>query len=222
MELRDSFLMGLSMTGNVMKKKKRKKNTVNLSRSQMGSVRIIGGEWRGRKLPVLLSDGLRPTSDRVRETVFNWLQFKIAGANCLDVFAGSGALGLEALSRGAKSTTFLECSASVVKQLQENLHCLNINNARVVQGDSLMWLESEQVACFDVIFLDPPFHLDLMQQAVDKVFLNGVVSNEAFGSWLYLEQEKTLEWPRLPEGWVCYREKSTSQVRFGLFRKESG
>ncbi|GKT13033.1 MAG: 16S rRNA (guanine966-N2)-methyltransferase [Thiomicrorhabdus sp.] len=192
-------------------------------RSKLGEVRIIGGDWRGRKLPVLQSDGLRPTSDRVRETIFNWLQFDIAGANCLDVFAGSGALGFEALSRGAKSATFLELSMPAVKQLQRNLQLLKASNAQVIQGDSLQWLDKPAEQHFDLIFLDPPFNQDLMQQAVDKLFISGIVSSgdddggQKRPVWLYIEQEKLLDWPKLPEGWGCHREKLTSQVRFGLF-----
>ncbi|MCF6253966.1 MAG: 16S rRNA (guanine(966)-N(2))-methyltransferase RsmD [Thiomicrorhabdus sp.] len=186
---------------------------------------MIGGDWRGRKLPVLQSDGLRPTSDRVRETLFNWLQFEVAGAKCLDVFAGSGALGLEALSRGAKEAVFLELSVPVAKQLQTNLTTLKATHAQVVQGDSLLWLESwPEIGGgknFNIVFVDPPFHQDLMQKTVDKLFTSGVVSNEATepAPWLYLEQEKELAWPNLPEGWTCYREKNTSQVRFGLFKR---
>ncbi len=187
----------------------------------LGRVRLIGGDWRGRILPVLQSDGLRPTSDRVRETLFNWLQFEIAGANCLDVFAGSGALGLEALSRGAKKVVFLELSVPVAKQLQSNINTLKATHAQVVQGDSLLWLELGGGGNFDIVFIDPPFHQSLMQKAVDKLFTSGILSDEVSkpSPWLYLEQENNLAWPTLPEGWECYREKKTSQVRFGLFRR---
>lgn len=181
----------------------------------LGEVRIIGGDWRGRKLPVLMAEGLRPSSDRVRETLFNWLQFEVAGAHCLDLFAGSGALGFEALSRGAKSVTFLELSQPVAQQLKANLKTLNSTAAQVVQGDSLQWLDRPIEQKFDLIFLDPPFNQGLMQRAVDKLFISGIIQNQQ--AWLYLEQEKQLDWPDLPEGWICHREKSTSQVRFGLF-----
>lgn len=181
----------------------------------MGEVRIIGGDWRGRKLPVLMAEGLRPTSDRVRETLFNWLQFDVAGAHCLDLFAGSGALGFEALSRGAKSVTFLELSMPVAQQLKTNLKTLNCTTAQVVQGDSLQWLDQPVEQPFDIVFLDPPFNQGLMQLVVDKLFISGIIQNQQ--AWLYLEQEKQLDWPILPDGWICHREKSTSQVRFGLF-----
>jgi 16S rRNA (guanine966-N2)-methyltransferase len=182
---------------------------------QMGAVRIIGGDWRGRKLPVLDAQGLRPTSDRVRETLFNWLQFDVAGAHCLDVFAGSGGLGFEALSRGAAAVTFLELSKSNAEQLKQNVATLLAKNAEVVQADSLVWLEQPARQPFDVVFLDPPFHQGLMQPAVDKLFAGQYLKNDQ--AWLYLEQEKALDWPTLPDGWVCHREKTTPEVRYGLF-----
>ncbi len=183
--------------------------------SAMGEVRIIGGDWRGRKLPVLMAEGLRPTSDRVRETLFNWLHFEVAGAHCLDLFAGSGALGFEALSRGAKSVTFLELSKPVAQQLTTNLKTLNSTAAQVVQGECLQWLDQPVEQPFDIIFLDPPFNQGLMQLAVDKLFVSGIIKSQQ--AWLYLEQEKSLDWPSLPDDWICHREKSTPQVRFGLF-----
>lgn len=182
---------------------------------QPGVVRIIGGDWRGRKLPVLNAQGLRPTSDRVRETLFNWLQFEMAGARCLDVFAGSGGLGFEALSRGAGAVTFLELSEPNAHQLKQNVATLKADNAEVIQTDSLVWLAQPAAQPFDVVFLDPPFHQGLMQAAVDRLFAGHYLKNHQ--AWLYLEQEKTLGWPTLPEGWECHREKTTSEVRYGLF-----
>lgn len=201
--------------------------------TSLGEVRIIGGQWRGRKLPVLTQEGLRPTSDRVRESLFNWLQLIVPGAHCLDVFAGSGALGLEALSREAQSVTFLELSTAACAQLTTNTTTLKVAPAvaKVVQGDSLQWLEQAGLANaafatdndqnqtakmgFDLVFLDPPFNQGLMQPAVDKVLKSGLLNpNQA---WLYLEQEKNRPWPELPSDWRCHREKSTSQVRYGLF-----
>jgi len=185
----------------------------NIPQSQ---IRIIGGDWRGRKLPVLMAEGLRPTSDRVRETLFNWLQFDVPGAVCLDVFSGSGALGLEALSRGAKKATLLEMNAINAKQLKQNLVTLKAENAEVLTTDSLQFLAKPAKEFYDIIFIDPPFHQGLMQPTVDLLFKNGYVKSQQ--ACLYLEQEKSLDWPNLPEGWVCCKEKTTSQVRFGLFR----
>lgn len=199
-----------------MKKRVERKTGRKTPNQAAGSLRIIGGDYRGRKLPVLMAEGLRPTSDRVRETLFNWLQFDIAGTNCLDVFAGSGALGLEALSRGANSVCFLELNRDNAQQIQQNLIALKISESDVIQVDSLQWLQQVPPKVFDVIFLDPPFNQGLMQPAIDLIFQNHYVKNAQ--AWLYLEQEKALDWPRLPDGWVCHREKTTSEVRYGLFK----
>ena len=205
----------------LMKKQKVKshRSSPHVSPSgSVGEVRLIGGDFRGRKLPVLMAQGLRPTSDRVRETLFNWLQFEVPGAKCLDVFAGSGALGFEALSRGAERVTFLELDGRNARQLKQNIEMLKVGNAEVVETNSLTWLDRPASAPFDLVFLDPPFHQDLMQPALDRLFAQGYLTQT---SWLYLEQEKTLDWPAFPPGWVCHREKKTSQVRFGLWRLEA-
>lgn len=200
----------------------RRSDQKNASRGQAkeGHVRLIGGDYRGRKLPVLDAEGLRPTSDRVRETLFNWLQFDVPGATVLDVFAGSGALGFESLSRGAKRVVMLELSAANAKQLKTNVNTLKAEQAEVVQTDSLQWLSSSNSETFDIVFCDPPFHQNLMQNTVEKLFQNGFLDPKNHQTWLYLEQENTLDWPVLPEGWICHREKSTSQVKYGLFRLE--
>ncbi|WP_024851935.1 16S rRNA (guanine(966)-N(2))-methyltransferase RsmD [Hydrogenovibrio kuenenii] len=193
------------------------KHDATRSKGEVGEVRIIGGDFRGRKLPVRQAEGLRPTSDRIRETLFNWLQFEVPGANCLDVFSGSGALGFEALSRGAANVTCLELSPQNAEQLKANRNLLKVEKLQVVQTDSLVWLSKPAEKSFDIVFLDPPFHQGLMQQSIDKLFENGYVSES---TWLYLEQEKTLDWPQLPDGWQCHREKNTSQVRLGVWRFE--
>ncbi len=182
---------------------------------QTGQIRIIGGEFRGRKLPVLDAEGLRPTSDRVKETLFNWLQFDVAGARCLDLYAGSGSLSFEALSRGAKNAVLLELSAANAKQLKQNLAALDIHNASVHQVDSLQWLSEPIAEPFDIVFIDPPFHKDLMAASLERLFANGFITESSI---LYLEQENSLAWPQLPTGWYCHREKKTSQVQFGVFR----
>ncbi|WP_394700507.1 16S rRNA (guanine(966)-N(2))-methyltransferase RsmD [Thiomicrorhabdus sp.] len=187
--------------------------------SEMGEVRIIGGDWRGRKLPVLQAEGLRPTSDRVRETLFNWLQFEVPGARCLDLFAGSGALGFEALSRGAHHVCFLELSADNAAQLEANATRLKCESSEVVRTDALRWLLEASERAFDIVFIDPPFHQGLMQPALDALFAHHWLAEDA---WLYLEQEQDAEWPDLPEYCRLYREKTTSQVKYALFRCEVG
>lgn len=187
-------------------------NKVN---SAQGSVRIIAGDFRGRKLPVRIANGLRPTSDRMKETLFNWLQFEIAGKRCLDAFAGTGALGLEALSRGAAQVDFLECDVLNAQQIRQNLQSLKIDRANIYQADSLQWLKKPPEVTYDLIFLDPPFQHGLMQPVLDTIFeQNWLKNNQA---WLYLEQEKSLDWPVLPDNWQLYREKTTSQVKMSLW-----
>lgn len=179
-----------------------------------GVIRIIGGDWRGRKLPVLDIEGLRPTSDRVRETLFNWLQFEIASKRCLDVFAGSGALGFEAKSRGAAEVLMLEKSEAVARQLKQNAQLLKTQAIEVQTTDSLQYLAYPAKQTFDLVFIDPPFNQNLVQPTLDTLFANGWVNHQA---WLYIEQEKSLDWPTLPSGWQIYREKTTSQTRFALW-----
>ena len=121
-----------------------------------GQIRIIGGQWRGRKLPVPESAGLRPTTDRVRETLFNWLAADLPQARCLDCFAGSGALGIEALSRYAGHVTLVELEPQVARQLTGNLRTLNSSAGQVIQADTLRWLGTPGQP-YDIVFIDPPF-----------------------------------------------------------------
>lgn len=195
------------------------------SSSSLGQVRIIGGDFRGRKLPVRSAEGLRPTPDRVRETLFNWLQFEIAGAVCCDAFAGSGVLGLEALSRGAVRVDFLESNVANARQLEQNAQTLQLAHADIHLVDSLVWLAKPATQTFDIVFIDPPFHANLVQPTVDLLFSNQWVKAQpdpnVRQAWLFLEQENTLAWPKLPSGWVCYREKRTAQTQYGLFCYQS-
>lgn len=188
-------------------------------KSSQGTVRIIAGDFRGRKLPVRSANGLRPTSDRMKETLFNWLQFEVAGMRCLDAFAGTGALGLEALSRGAAQVDFLELDTQNVQQLQRNLDTLKIQQANVYQTDTLQWLQQPSVQPYDLIFLDPPFHQALMQPALEAIFQQNWLKNHQ--AWLYLEQEKPLNWPQLPDTWQLYREKTTPQVKMSLWHSHA-
>lgn len=194
---------------------KRQPRRPTQKKQNLGEIRIIGGDFRGRKLPVLDQPGLRPTSDRVKETLFNWLQFEIPGASCLDLFAGSGSLSFEALSRGASHVTLLELNAQNAQVLQQNIDKLKLGNANLIQADSLQWLSQPVQNAFNVVFIDPPFHQELLQKTVDLLFANGFVDSD---SLLYLEQENTLNWPNLPDGWELYREKQTSQVKYALCR----
>lgn len=184
------------------------------SKAQNSSIRIIGGDWRGRKLEVLNENGLRPTSDRVRETLFNWLQFEIAGMRCLDLFAGTGALGLEALSRGAKEVVFIEKSARVAKKLSDNLALLN--GVGVVKNlDALDFLTQEKTQ-FDLIFIDPPFHKDLASQALALIEQQNLLAEQGK---IYLELENSAPLPAELENYQQLKYKTTSQTQLGLWQK---
>ena len=151
-------------------------------------LRIIGGEWRSRQLPFVEVPGLRPTPDRVRETLFNWLQGKIAGARCLDLFSGSGAIGLEALSRYAGEVVFVEKHARVAQQLQENLALLEANSesrAIIFNKDAIQYLEQAPDA-FDLIFLDPPYRKGLLPKALEIIFALKLLKPDGL---IYLEHE---------------------------------
>ncbi|CAM3605859.1 16S rRNA (guanine(966)-N(2))-methyltransferase RsmD [Parendozoicomonas haliclonae] len=180
-----------------------------------GKLRIIGGEWRSRQLPVANLEGLRPTPDRIRETLFNWLTGWVAGARCLDGFAGTGAIGLECLSRGASQATFLEYSPVAAKLLKENLATLKCSSGEVVNTDALKWLEQKPAQPYNLIFLDPPFHKGMVAPVCEKLQANGYLSDNAL---VYIESEVTLGMPDVPKHWQLWKEKSAGQVSCRLFK----
>ncbi|MEQ1976866.1 16S rRNA (guanine(966)-N(2))-methyltransferase [Xenorhabdus sp. SGI240] len=182
-------------------------------RTSLGQIRIIGGKWRGRKLPVPDSDGLRPTTDRVRETLFNWLMPVIQGARCLDCFSGSGALGFEALSRYASHTTLIEYDRNVAKQLSANLALLKAENADVVQGNALQYLINTGTP-FDVVFLDPPFRKGMLTETINLLETNSWLAEE---SWIYVEAEAESAATEVPPNWQLHRQKTAGQVAYRLY-----
>lgn len=185
------------------------------------TLRIIGGTWRGRKFPFPDVAGLRPTPDRVRETLFNWLQPVIAGAHCLDLFAGSGALGFEALSRGAASVMMVERDGSAVKHLRENSALLKTTQADILQCEALEFLESSHrdLAPFDLVFLDPPYQHDLINPCCAALQRGGWLSAN---STLFIEAERELQSFALPVGFEHVRNKHAGQVGYHLaIRQES-
>ena len=183
-----------------------------MAKRRGNQLRIIGGEWRGRKLSFPDVEGLRPTTDRVRETLFNWLQPVIHGAHCLDLFAGSGAVGLEALSRGAAAVSFIDSDRQAVLSLRENLTLLKDERGNVIQTDALSFLRGEPQP-FDIIFLDPPFHKALLQPCLEQLSQGGWLSKNAR---IYLEVEQEVGKPELPPGWEMVRSKKAGQVIYGL------
>ena len=178
-----------------------------------GSVRIIGGHWRGTRLPVPDRPGLRPTSDRVRETLFNWLMPALHGAQVLDLFAGSGALGLEAVSRGAAQATLVERDAQHASNLRTHVQRLGAQDrVRVVEDDALRWLAQASGPPRTIAFVDPPF-ADGLWQAV----LPALAPHLAPAAWVYVESPPALA-PPLPPGWQLHRELQTAQARAALYR----
>ncbi|GGI81997.1 16S rRNA (guanine(966)-N(2))-methyltransferase RsmD [Shewanella gelidii] len=185
------------------------------NRSQSGQVRIIGGQWRSRRLPIHDLEGLRPTTDRVRETLFNWLAPDIAGARVLDCFAGTGALSLEALSRYAGHATILELQASAAKQLSTNLATLQCDNAKVIKGDALQFLAAPCSVGFDIIFVDPPFNKDLAEPCLQQLTANGWLNPHAL---IYVETESNWDCNAVPPNWQLLKEKKAGQVCFRLYQ----
>ena len=181
-----------------------------------GFIRIISGRLRGRKLPVHDVEGLRPTTDRVKETVFNWLAQDIHQAKCLDLFAGSGSLGFEALSRGAENITMLELDKKAANQLQQNLATIGATNAEVINTDSLKYL-TQPGTPHDVVFIDPPFRKDLIQNVIDLLEANHWLTPHAM---IYIEAEKELAELTTPVHWRLHREKTAGQVCYRLFERE--
>ena len=178
----------------------------------MGKVRVIGGRWRGTRLEVPAVAGLRPTSDRVRETVFNWLMPWLPGARVIDLFAGTGALGLEALSRGAASAVLAERDASLAAALRATLARLEGGErGQVLQGDGLAFLRGS-TDTFDIAFVDPPFAGDLWTQAWP--LLAPRLAPEAM---VHVESPVDVD-PAVPADWVVHREGRTREVRYALYR----
>ena len=180
-----------------------------------GFIRLISGQWKGKKLPVKDKQGLRPTTDRTKETLFNWLMHDIRDAHCLDCFSGSGSLGFEALSRYAKFCTFLELDKHVAMQLQNNINTLQIDNAQVFQGDSLRFLSQPAQLQYDLVFIDPPFHQGLAQPCIDQLVAQSYLTTDEL---VYLEVENTLTTLTIPTHWTLLKEKIAGQVRFQLYQ----
>ena len=181
-----------------------------------GQIRIIGGQWRGRKLPVPDAVGLRPTTDRVRETLFNWLAPYIVEAHCLDCFAGSGALGLEALSRYAATATLIEMDKNVARQLQKNLATLKASQGNVLNTNTLNVL-AQPGTPHHIVFVDPPFRKGLLDETLSLLEKNGWLADNAL---IYVESEVENGMPLVPTSWALHREKVAGQVAYRLFIRE--
>lgn len=181
--------------------------------SKAGQFRVIGGQWKGRKLRFYEVEGLRPSLDRIRETLFNWLQSDIRGARCLDLFAGSGAIGIEALSRGAEWVEFVELNKKAVRQLETNLGLLEADNTHIVHLDAKKYLEADNEP-FNIVFLDPPFHKGFAEETMKKLALTNLVNKDTL---VYLEIEQGLE-VMTPDGWELLKDKKAGQLQYRLYQ----
>jgi len=179
-------------------------------------LRIIGGEWRGRTIRFPPLPAIRPTPDRVRETLFNWLQGAIPGSHCLDLYAGSGAVGLEALSRGAREVVFVDLESAVTRHLGDTLHELGCDRGRAVRADALAFLEQPGTP-FDVIFLDPPFAEPVLPETCRRIEAGGWL---APGGFVYLEAPAAAGPPELPAGWTLLKSRRAGEVGYHLARRD--
>lgn len=188
------------------------------ARGKPHAIRIIGGDWKRTPLPVLNLDGLRPTPDRVRETVFNWLGQRLDGQRCLDLFAGSGALGFEAASRGAARVLMVERNSRAADQLRANQARLLPNTIEIAEADALRLAASLAPGSFDVVFLDPPFDSNLLARALELSV--PLVSAEGF---LYVESAEAVDVAQTPAlaGWNIIRQGKAGAVHYHLLQREN-
>ena len=193
-----------------------KRNKSNKTRS--GRLRIVAGNWRSRLLDIAEVPGLRPTSERVRETLFNWLAPHIHGARCLDLFAGTVALGLEALSRGANSVTFVERSSRAVATLRANIEVLGAEGATVRDMDATQYLRTMQGEDIDLIFLDPPFAADEIEELCRLLDNSNALADRCL---IYIEQDRSRREATLPDKWQVLKNKTAGNVRYMLVQREA-
>ena len=191
-------------------------------KSTENSLRIIGGEWRSRRIPFAADTGVRPTADRVRETLFNWLQGITPEAHCLDLFAGSGALAFEALSRGAASVTMVDEDLRVIQQLQQNAALLKTDKAAMKWSDALSFLNEyeplpKQAKHYDIVFLDPPYRDDIIGECTQRLEKSGWLASTA---WIYMECGADQTLTEIPDNWELLHNKKSSQVRYALARRK--
>lgn len=189
-----------------------------MPRHAPAQVRIIGGRWKRSLLPVLEAEGLRPTPDRVRETLFNWLGQDLTGLTCLDLFAGSGALGIEAASRGASAVTLVEANPRVVRQLRDNLYRLDASQVKIIQADAFAAAAQMPANSVDVVFLDPPFAEDWIGPALEHA-----ARLTRPGGVVYVESDKALigaDAP-VPASLEIIRQARAGAVHFHLLQHRS-
>jgi len=181
-----------------------------------GQLRIIAGQWRSRQFDFPMAHGLRPTPNRVRETLFNWLAPYIEGARVLDLFTGSGALFLEALSRGAGSALALDMNPAAINSLRDHLQTLRCENGTLLNSDALVYLQQVPTTPYDLVFLDPPFGQDLLRPACSLLEEKNWLAPRA---WIYTESENPPSSLGLPGNWRLHREQKAGQVHYALWQR---
>ncbi|MCZ4296193.1 16S rRNA (guanine(966)-N(2))-methyltransferase RsmD [Vibrio sinaloensis] len=196
---------------------RRRQQNTSQKKPSTGFVRIISGLWRGRKLPVHDAEGLRPTTDRVKETLFNWIAQDVPRAKCLDLFAGSGGLGFEAASRQAEMVTLIELNPNAFKQIEKNIASLNASNLTAHNTDAISFLKQPGTP-HHVVFIDPPFRKGLLDETVALLESNGWLADDAM---IYVETEKELSLDSIPAHWHLHREKTAGQVSYRLFERQA-
>jgi 16S rRNA (guanine966-N2)-methyltransferase len=180
------------------------------------SIRIVAGKYKNRRLKFPNINGLRPTSDQLKETIFNWLTPFIHDRVCIDAFAGSGSLGIESISRGAAKAIFYELNFKALQQIKENLKSLDIQNFEIYKTDSIKALKNLNIPAKDlIIFLDPPFNKNLAPKALDSISAN---TNILPGTLIYLETEKQAKYNL--DGFEILKEKNTSNISAKLISKK--
>ncbi len=182
-----------------------------------GTIRIIAGQWRGRKLPVLDVQGLRPTTDRNKETLFNWLMHGVQNSVCLDVFAGSGGLGFEALSRYANQAHFVEKDKGAFQQLLHNRGLLKLDDSQAIIHHGEMQKVLPTLSCqFNLVFVDPPFGYGLVDTTIATLEQHQLIAPDGY---IYIECETTAANYSVPPSWRCIKDKSSSAVCARLYQK---
>lgn len=182
------------------------------------TLRIIGGAWRGRRLRFPAAPDIRPTPDRVRETLFNWIAARVPGASCLDLFAGSGALGLEALSRGAARLTFVEHDPGAAREIAARLEEWGAQGARVASVDARRFLERTSAAPFDIVFLDPPFASTLLEETAARLEQGGWLASDAL---IYIEcPAESAPQAAVPSAWRPLKAKRAGEVGYHLYSRD--
>ena len=199
--------------------KRSSKSSVAGDSKPSGTVRIISGRFRGRKLPVLDVQGLRPTTDKNKEMLFSWLMPYISDARCLDAFAGSGGLGFEALSRYAKSCTFIELDKNVAKKVADNIQLLDLpaQQAEIIRGNTLDTLKALSQS-YELIFLDPPFNQSILPQTIERIVEKALL---AIDGVIYIECEGQGLVYSVPENWQLMKEKRSAQILARVYMRNS-